>query len=168
MEPADGEEAAADHLRVHRHVTIAGRAAQRVVHRPGPQGHHGAHRLRQRGEPAHRRHPGVDHQNLACRFTDCRQPRAVSGMTLPDGVVEGRDVVTGRGRFMVMAGTYNRPIWRRTSLAGRPYRTRTAAVSPGCRADEPPRWAACRHRGGPGPGFAAFRRTVGDMGGAGA
>jgi len=42
MEPVLGKEAAADHPRVHRHVSIAGRAAQRVVHCPGPQGHHGA------------------------------------------------------------------------------------------------------------------------------
>jgi hypothetical protein len=49
MEPILGNEAAADHLRVGRHVTVAGRAAQRVIHHPGPQGHRGAHRLRQRG-----------------------------------------------------------------------------------------------------------------------
>src|SRR5512132_4116958 len=51
MEAVLGEKAATDHLRVHRHMTVSGHKPQRVVHRFCPQGHHRAHRLRQRGKP---------------------------------------------------------------------------------------------------------------------
>src|ERR1022692_762352 len=79
MEAVLGEEAAADHLGVHWHVPACGYPAQRVVHRPGPQGHHGTHRLRQRREPAYGRHPADDDRNSAGPLAD-RGP-------------QGRDVV---------------------------------------------------------------------------